>query len=229
MRTDIRKKEWAIILRRKGKSIRDIEIITSSPRSTLSGWLRDVKLSKKQKERLHKRWLVALAKARLKAVEVNRNSRLNRMKKIEESVKETISDILIDRRLWEIIFAIFYLAEGSRHLNKIEIANTEPKILTGLLKLFRYLYSPEESKFRCHLNLRMDQSEEKMKKYWSRILHIPKSQFTKTSFEKRAIKPTFENYKGVCTVYYCDTNLHKRVLTVGEELLQIIDNDQMGG
>lgn len=230
MKTDIAKKEAAIKLRKKGKSIRDIEKILGSPRSTLSGWLRDVKLSKKQKEQLHRRWLSALVKARLKASEVNKNERLERMKKIEESTKQFMANIKINKTLCELIFATFYLAEGSRTKGRVEIANTDPKILTSFLKLFRYLYLHEKSRFRCHLNLRMDQSEEKIKNYWSKILHIPKSQFIKTSFERRSTTATFKKYKGVCTVYYCDTDLQKRILTVGEEILQKINNNlQKGG
>jgi len=72
----------------------------------------------------------------------------------------------------------------------------------------------------CRLNLRMDQSEETMKNYWSKTLHIPKYQFTKTSFERMSTTPTFKEYKGACAVYYCDTNLQKRILTIGEKFLQ---------
>jgi predicted transcriptional regulator len=159
IRTDLVKKEKAIKLRKRGRSIRDIEKILGIPRSTLSGWLRDVKLSKKQKERLHKKWLAALVKARLKANEVNKTKRLERMKRFEENIKKFTSDILINKTLGEIIFAIFYLAEGTKGSGKVEIASANPEILTAFLKLFRYLYSPAESRLRCRLNLRYDQSE----------------------------------------------------------------------
>lgn len=230
MKTDLAKKEAAIKLRRKGRSIRDIENILGVPRSTLSGWLRDVKISKTQKEQLHKKWLAALVKARLKASEVNKTERLERMKKIEEDAKQFISNITFNKRLGELIFAIFYLAEGSRTKGKVEIASTDSKVLISFWKLFRYLYFTEKSRFRCHLNLRMDQLEETMKNYWAKTLHIPKSQFIKTSFERRSTTPTFKKYKGVCTVYYCDTNLQKRILSIGEEFLQRICKElQTGG
>lgn len=222
MKTDVVKKEGAIKLRKRGKSIRDIENILGIPRSTLSGWLRNVKLSKQQKERLHKKWLAALVRARLKASEVNKTERLERMEKIEKEVKQFISNIAFNKILGELVFAIFYLAEGSRTKGKVEIASTNPNVLISFLKLFRYLYLTEKSRFRCRLNLRMDQSEEAMKNYWSKALYIPKSQFIKTSFEQRSTTTTFKEYKGVCTVYYCDTNLQKRILTIGEEFLQKI-------
>jgi len=225
MKTDILKKEAAIKLREKGKSIRDIENILGIARSTLSGWLQNIELSREQKKQLHKKWLNALVKARLKASKVNKENRLTRLRKIEQKAKNFTSDVTVDKKLGEIIFSIFYLAEGTKiYSGKVEIANTNPKILTAIWKLFRFLYSPDESKLRCYLHLRMDQSEKKLKNYWSKILHIPKSQFIKTQFDKRTIKPTFKNYKGVCVIYYCDTNLHKRIMVIGEEILQIINN-----
>ena len=224
MQTDLKKKELAVQLRKRGKSIRDIENILGIARSTLSPWLRNVKLSQKQKERLHKRWLNGLVKARSKASEFHRNEKLARMRKIELETKKITSNVKLDKKLGELIFAMFYLAEGTKRTGKIEIANTNPEILVSLWKLFCYLYSPDKSKFRCYLHLRMDQSEEKIKKYWSKILDIPKSQFIKTQFDKRTVKPTYKNYKGVCTVYCCNTNLKKRIITIGEEILRIINN-----
>jgi len=228
MKTDMIKKKRAINLRKEGRSIRDIEKTLSVARSTLSGWLCDVELSKKQKEQLHKKWLAALAKARSKAAELNKNNRLKRMRVIEQDAKNFVSDIVINKKLGEIIFSIFYLAEGTKaQRGTVEIASTNPKILVTLLKLFRYLYSPQESRLRCRLNLRLDQSERKLKSYWSKILQIPKSQFIKTQFDKRTIKPTFKNYKGVCSLYYCDTNLQKRIIAIGEELIQLILIDKI--
>jgi len=224
MKTDLKKKELAVKLRKKGKSIRDIENTLRIARSTLSSWLRNVKLSQKQKERLHKKWINGLVKARLKASESNRNEKLSRMRKIELETKKITSNIKLDKKLGELVFAAFYLAEGTKYNGRVEIANTKPEILSSFWKLFCYLYSPDKSKFRCSLHLRMDQSEEKLKNYWSKILNISKSQFIKTQFDKRTTKPTYKNYKGVCTAYYCDVNLHKRINTIGEEVLRIIDD-----
>jgi len=223
MRTDLVKKEKAIKLRSKGKSLREIEKILDSPRSTLSGWLRNIKLSKKNKERLHNKWLVALVKARLKAAQVHKKKRLERIKKIKQEVKEFITNASINRLLGELIFAIFYLAEGTKRENSIVVANSNTKILKAFLNLFRYLYQPDKSKFRCCLHLRKDQSEEILKNYWSKALSIPKRQFIKTQFDKRTIKSTFKNYRGVCVVYYFDLSLQRRILYTGEELLKIIN------
>lgn len=225
MKTDTVKKEAAIKLRKKGKSIRDIENILNIPRSTLSGWLRNVKLSKKQKKRLYKKWLAALVKARLKAAQVNRKARIERINTIKRNVKKFISKITVDKILGELIFATFYLAEGTKKENSIVIANSDPIVLKAFLNLFKYLYKPDKSKFRCCLHLRQDQSERQLKDYWSKTLNIPKSHFIKTQFDKRTIKPTFKKYKGVCVVFYYDMNLQRRILYTGKDLLNKMIND----
>lgn len=220
MRTNISKKEAAIKLRKRGKSIRDIESDLGIAKSNLSGWLRDIELTKKQKEILHRKWLKALVKARKKANEFNRNQRLERIKKIKEEANNFVSNITFDKTMAELIFAAFYLAEGSKTGCKLEISNANPDILVGFWKLFRSLYPVEKSRVRGYLHLRLDQSEEKSKNYWSRVLNIPKSQFIKSQFDKRTISPTYKNYKGVCTVYYCDVGIQRRIIAIGEEFLQ---------
>ena len=230
MQRNLEKKDLAISLRKKGKSIRDIERELSIARSTLSGWLRDVKLSQKQKEKLHKKWMQALVNARLKSAEHNRRAKIERMKKIENDAKNFVSSITIDKEIEEIIYAIFYLAEGTKipQAGRVEIANTNPDVMLAFLSLFRRLYSPDESRIKCQLHLRVDQSEKKIKNYWSKVLSIPKCRFIKTQFDKRALKPSFKNYKGVCVVYYCDTNMHKKIVTIGEEILLKIINNSKG-
>jgi predicted transcriptional regulator len=222
MQTDLNKKEKAIKLRKKGKSIREIEKILGIARSTLSDWLKNVKLSKEQIERLERRRLANLAKGRAKALLINKTAKLERIKKIQREVKKFMSEIKINKKLGELIFAIFYLAEGTKRENSITFANSDPNLLKAFLNLFRYLYRPNESRFRCCLHLRKDQPEEKLKNYWSRILKIPKSQFHKTQFDKRTIKPTFKDYKGVCVIIYFDINLQRRLLYLAENLIQRI-------
>ena len=61
-------KEQAIALRRSGRSIRKIEKQLGIPRSTLSGWFKQVELSESQKEKLRQDWMNSLAAGRKKAV-----------------------------------------------------------------------------------------------------------------------------------------------------------------
>jgi len=228
MKTDIVKKEKAISLRKRGKSYRDIEMALDVGRSTLNGWLHNIELSDKQKGRLHKKWLEGLIKARTIASEIHKKERLLRIKKIKKEASLFSSKVVLNKNLGELIFSVFYLAEGGKRENALVVANSNPAILKAFLNLLRFVYDIDESKIRCCLHLRRDQIESNLLNFWSKNLGVCKKQFHKTQFDKRTTKPTYKWYKGVCVVTYFNMNLQRKILYIGENLLQQMLNLQMG-
>ncbi len=220
-------KDKAITLRKKGYSIKNIESKLKIPRSTLSGWFKNVKLTQKQKDQLLLNWKNGLIIAQKKGGQWHYEQGQKRREKIRREVKEFTSTIRINKPIGELILATFYLAEGSKTENSFGIANSNPKILKGIINLLRFLYILDESKFRCSLHLRKDQEEKSLKTFWSNTLNIPESKFTKSQFDKRTIKKTYSHYKGVCVVNYFDMALQRRVLYIGDTLLDIF-NENMG-
>jgi len=220
MLNDIKNK--AIRLRKTGKSYPEIEKKMNVSRSTLSGWLSQVELTNKQKKNLYQNKIEALKRARALESKVHQESRLKRIKKIDAEAEKLVASVKITQAIGEMIFATFYLAEGSKKENSMIIANSNPDILKGLITLFRKVYNINESKFRCCLHLRNDQKEENAKIFWSKLLNIKKSQFIKTQFDRRTTKPTFKNYRGVCVVQYFDINLQRRILYLGDNILNKI-------
>ena len=218
-------KSRATSLRKRGLSLHYIENKLGIPRSTLSGWFKDIKLSKQQTKNLFDKWKNGLINAREKAVLWHRKQRNDRIEKIRVEIRNFISGIKIDKKIGELIMATFYLAEGGKQENNFSLANSNPEILKGIISLLRYLYQIDESKFRCALHLRNDQNESKAKEFWSKALNIPDSQFIKTQFDKRTIKKTYEHYKGVCVLIYYDVALQRRILFLGDEILKIIDSN----
>ena len=73
--------------------------------------------------------------------------------------------------------------------------------------------------------MRKDQDEKELKKFLSKNLNIPENKFTKTQFDKRAVKKTYDHYKGVCVINYFDMALQRRILYLGDKLLEIINNN----
>jgi|GEM_PF-6528524 len=73
-------KPKAITLRTQGKSIRDIEEFLDVPRSTLSGWLKNVKLTASQYKLLEIKHQKALVKARKLAVVWHNKQKSDRLK-----------------------------------------------------------------------------------------------------------------------------------------------------
>jgi len=218
-------KEKAISLRKKGFSIKHVEKKLDINRSTLSGWFKNVQLTNKQKEKLLQNWRDGLVAAQKKGSQWHRDQGNRRRTVIREEVDEFIPKKAFDQKTGELIMATFYLAEGGKKENSFAIANSNPAILKGIVNLLRYLYTLDESKFRCCLHLRSDQNEKELKSYWSKLLNIPETKFHKTQFDKRTITKTYENYKGVCLVNYFDMAIQRRVLYIGDKLLSIIDEN----
>jgi len=217
-------KDNAIYLRKRGLSIRYIESELNIPRSTLSYWFRDIKLSFKQRKKLFTNWQNGLINARKKATQWHIDDGNKRRATIRNDVKDFFSKTKIDKKNWELIMATFYLAEGSKTESNFALANSSPKFLKTIVFLLRYLYKIDEAKLRCCLHLRKDQNERELKNFWSNLLKIPISQFLKTQFDKRTIKKTYEHYKGVCVLIYYDMVLQRRILYMGDEILTFTNN-----
>lgn len=224
MLTDFVKKESAIRLRGQGKSYREIEKVLGVNKSTLSGWLKNIKLTKKQKNTLHKKWLSALIKARKKSAITHIKQRQDKQQVIRQEVEDFTSDIKIDKKNGELILATFYLAEGTKKESCFALANSNPEVLKSIINLLRYLYKIDESKFRCCLHLRKDQDEKSAKKFWSKNLDINLDRFLKTQFDKRTVKKTYIHYRGVCVLYYYDMAVQRRILYLGEKIVNLVNN-----
>ncbi len=217
-------KSRATNLRKRGLSFRYIENKLNIPRSTLSYWLKDIKLSKKQREKLFDNWKNGLINARKKASQWHIDDGNRRRRAIKKDIEKFTSNLKIGKKIGELLMAMFYLAEGGKTENSFVVANSNPTILKGIINLQRYLYKLDETKFRCALHLRKDQNEEELKKFWSNILNIPEPQFIKTQFDKRTIKKTYDHYKGVCVLIYYDMALQRRILYLGNEILKNLEN-----
>ena len=190
-------KDLAIELRQKGSSIKDIEKKLSIPRSTLSGWFRNVKLNQKQISKLENKKKQALVEARKKAVLWHNEQKQKRMAKAKKEALVVIDNIdLEDTSTLELVLAFLYLGEGYK-TNTTGMRSSDPKILKFFIVSTEKLYGIKRNNIRCDLNLRSDQDPEKMKMYWSKELNLPISCFKGHSLDKRtAGRKTYSWYKG---------------------------------
>lgn len=195
-------KQKATSLRKKGASIRDIEIKLGIPRSTLSGWFKDIKLDKEKAEALHQNWLNALVAAREKAVTWHNQQKENRVTLAQEGAIKTMSMIDVSSKYtMELALAMLYLGEGFKKSPTTGIGNSDPLILIFFINLLKNLYGIKTEDLRCHLHIRADQNDETLRDFWSKTLGLPKENFGKTSVDKRTVgSVSYESYNGVCVI-----------------------------
>lgn len=194
-------KERAVFLRKSGTSIGVIERTLGVPRSTLSGWFRNIKLTKKQKAKIMKNASVIMSRARVKAVIWHNKQKENRILKAEEEAFLTLSRLDIKNKdTLELALSFLYMGEGAKK-DLTSMSNSNPLVLKFFIRCLKLLYDIETKDLKCNIHIRNDQSGELLKKYWSRELKIPIKNFGACLVDKRTVKSkTYSHYKGVCVV-----------------------------
>jgi hypothetical protein len=209
-------KEAATLLRVEGISMTVIEQKLGIPRSTLSGWFKDIKLTVTQKQKLEGNKKEALRRARLKANEWHRNQKALRLLKARQEALETLQNIELNRQTLDLAFAMLYLGEGAKN-STTSLASSNPKILLFVLKVLEINYSITPEMIRCELHLRADQDPSLLKKYWSVTLNIPEHNFSSVMIDKRTEgKKTYDHYKGVCVLYCRDISIQRKLIYLYE-------------
>lgn len=212
-------KEEAVALRKKGISIRQIEQKFRIPRSTLSGWFKNVRLAKKQIILLQNKWKQSLVFARKKAVLWHNKEKEIRIKKAQDEALKTLGVIdFSDKSILELALAMLYMGEGFKKNSVTGIGNSDPLILKFFISIVKQVYNLTEKDFRCDLHLRADQEKEKMILFWSKELSFSKERFKGVSFDSRTKgSPTYEHYKGVCVVRCSNVAIQRKLIYLSRE------------
>lgn len=216
-------KNEAIKLRRLGYSYPMIEEKLGTPRATLSGWFKGLKLSATARRRILDRKRKNLDILRQKALVVLRREIGRRKQETDDKVTSDFSGFKLDVRTKELLLAMLYLGEGFKRSSVIGLGNSSPEIAALFVKLLRDIFKIEDSRLRCFLHLRMDQDAEAEKSFWSKQLAIPEIYFRKPQFDKRTINSkTWVSYHGVCVVYCYDAKIEKRLTSLQSLLIKKI-------
>lgn len=178
-------------------------------------------MSKTYKEKLRKITRENLALARKKSQEVKKRER---KKYFQEVFKRNykIGGKLLDVDVSKIALAILYLGEGSkRKTGSLMFGNADPEVIRLFLKLLRYCYKIDESKFRCTLQCRADQNIAVLEKFWQEVTKISRKQFYPARVDPRTVgKPSKKkNYKGVCRIDYFSADLFWEIESINKILI----------
>lgn len=220
------RKHEAVALRRKGNSIKDVEKILGIPRSTLSGWLHSVSLTKKQRIKLDQRRKLALVNARTEAVRWHNAQKRNRLEKVAQIGTEILKGISKDAMTLELALAFLYLGEGAKTNDQTALGSSDPRIAKFFVGCLRKIYNIPIENIRCYLHLRADQNPGKMRRYWSRELKLPSVNFGKASIDKRTEgKPTYPHYKGVCLITCGKVEIQRRLMYIAHGFCDSVVQD----
>ncbi len=207
--TKINERRRVLALRKKGKTYSEIRRIIRVSKSTLSIWLKSYSLSEKQ--------LLRIKKIKYKAIERFRETmKKKRKKRLANYYKEIKHKLLPFSKKNLFIAGLFlYWGEGNKaSSHTISINNNDP----GVLKFTKYWYSKaldiNEKNMKIYLHLYKDMNIIKEIDYWSKQLHIPKSQFIRP-YIKESKKSDIDQKgfgHGTCGLVVHNTVIKEKIL-----------------
>lgn len=204
MRHNLRTKEKVRALRKRGYSLGQIYKETNIPPTTIRLWIKDIRLSDEQLSLLKDRTQQALQEGRIRS---QKNQKELRFKEETTLEKKGIKNIgKLSKRDFLIAGASLYWAEGfkNKHEHRLGFCNSDPDMIRFYLKWIGLLgVDQKDLVARVTLNDSYKEKTEEIENYWSQVTKIPKSQFTKTFYQKTIWKKQFntENYHGVLRIH----------------------------
>lgn len=217
MSINISTKEKAIKLRKEGKTYSEILKEIPIAKSTLSLWLRDVGLSKRQHQVLTRKKLIASKRGGI----AKKLQRLNRIKLIKERAFNDIKHIS-NRELW-LIGIVLYWAEGSKEKeyhpgSRLNFSNSDSNMIKLYLKWLKEVCKVPEHRIELEIYIHENSKNniEKVKKYWSEVTSTPLHNFNKIYYKKNKIKTNRRNtgdlyYGGIRVTVKSSSDLVRQV------------------
>lgn len=219
-------KPKAIELRTRGTSLRKVAKRLKIPKSTLSGWFKEIQLTEAKLAKLRNNHIKHLVEARKKATKWHNQQKKNRLKEAEKQADYSLSLIDVNNKsIIELALSMLYLGEGSKTKSGTAMGSSDSLILRFFINSLLKTYSVEISKIKCSLHLRADQDPKKLREYWSKELNIPLENFTSASIDQRTKgRSTYPTYNGVCVVNCGNIALQRRLVYLSRKFCEEIIN-----
>jgi hypothetical protein len=205
----IQEKKQAILLRKQGKTY--AEILNSIPvaKSTLSLWLREVGIAKRQIQKLtHKR--LAASK---RGGQARYQQRIYKYDELFNSAKSFITPI--SKKELFLIGVVLYWAEGSKEKpyrpgSGIEFINMDPRMIVLFITWLTEICKIQKDMivFETHLHQTSAHRVEDVKQYWSTITGFPLNCFNIIRFKKHPLIVT--KRKNIGDLYFGSLKIRVR-------------------
>lgn len=206
----------AVRLRKKGLSYNEIRKEVPVSKSTLSVWLKGVRLNKKQRERLYTKQIQILSRG----IPSQKERRQREIEVIIENAAKEIP-VPISSDAYQLFGAALYWAEGNKRKN-FQITNSDPYLIIFMVQWIKNIFGIDPSTLKAWLNIYPQQNDFDLKTFWSSITGIPLSNFGKsfikpisTGFKKNIL------YHGTIKIYIPKgTNMRYKVYGWIKSILQ---------
>lgn len=206
----------AELLRRQGKSIKEIARAVGISQSTASRWCSDILLTKEQQTKLDEKRREAGARALAPWIKKNRKLKQGDIKKQDLQGAQDLGR-MTKRDLFMLGLGLYWGEGYKRGSQECGFTNSDSKIIRTILAWFYANYNVpiENITARLTINERYKNQTERLTTIWSRETGIPLSQFGKPSFIKgyNQSKLSDHTYRGTLRIKVRrGTSLRRRIL-----------------
>lgn len=180
-------------LRRQGWSIGAIARKINVSKSSVSNWCRDIELTKKQREILTRRAIEGGHRGRMLGSAVNHQRKIERIAyHVQEGKKQF--ETLSPRELLLVGTAIYW-GEGTKK-SELGFINSDADMIVFMYRWFQIALGVKKADFkpRILINSLHKRRDKIVKRYWSKLLGLPVSQFRKTTYVKRPNTKKYSNH-----------------------------------
>jgi len=202
----------AQFLRKKGLSVKEIQKKLRVLRSSVSLWVRDIQLNKKQLERLYLNKKTGALRGSIIGAKKKQREREDLTRKLITEGRKEVGNISTRDRF--IAGIVMYFAEGDKKDGHIGFCNTDPNAIRFMVDWIRKFCNLPKEKLRGALYIHDDLDEKKAKKYWSELTGIPLTQFTKSYIAKNNLN-RLRKKKHIYGVFRVSTSsvvLHRKLM-----------------
>jgi hypothetical protein len=187
-------KHKAIQLRKMGSTYSEIMKEVPVAKSTISLWLREVGLSKFQKQTITEKY----KQGQLRGAASQHRKRLRKTFQLTTEAKKEVGK-LSKRELW-LVGAALYWAEGSKQRNdrisaRCSFSNTDPALLDVFVRWLKSVCEihRDDISFSIYVHENSANSVEMVKQYWADKMRYPVRDFDRVYFKKNKIKTNRQN------------------------------------
>ena len=211
-------------LRGHGWSLGEISLKMKIPKNTLSGWVKDIQLTKSQVRRIKEKEIASRSRGRAIAAKLLREKMDKWKEEIRNKAKHFGQLTLKNPEIGKLICGLLYLCEGAKYPSTrcLKLANADPTVIYFFINALRKHFHICESKLRISIGYRYDQNLKELIDFWSNLTKIPKTQFLNSKPDVRTRKNATlrKDYRGICKIIYYDTSLQFELQSIGEIIIK---------
>lgn len=206
----LEEKKIARTLRSQGLSINEICQKHGFAKGSVSVWVRNIELTKEQRNRLTEKGISKDAIERRRITRLTREDARRQI--IIDEAKKDIQNI--SEQELKLIGAALYWAEGGKTTRgNVQFSNGDSRMIELMMEFYKKICKVPQEKFRGYIHIHPHLNVDRAEKYWSSVSKIPLSQFYKTyskpnisSQNKRDTLPF-----GTFDIIICSTELFLRM------------------